>query len=208
MPYNSAREPGFETYARPWCIPFADRGQPVLFMDISIVVAVAENGVIGRGGTLPWRLADDLRRFKSLTMGHAIIMGRRTWESIGRALPGRRTVVVSRQSEYQPGVDAVDVAGDLASAFAIAEQRGETEAFVVGGAEVYREALMLADRLYLTRVHAAVEGDTFFPEFVGEEWRKVESSRHQADQRNDHPFSFEVYERVGGAHGNERADSL
>lgn len=177
-------------------------------MDISIVVAVAENGVIGRGGTLPWRLADDLRRFKTLTMGHTIIMGRRTWESIGRALPGRRTIVVSRQPEYRPGVDAVEVTGDLASAFVIAEERGETEAFVVGGAEIYREALELANRLYLTRVHAAVDGDTFFPECAVEGWHQVESARHQADQRNDHAFSFEVYERAGKRDGKTRADSL
>src|SRR5580765_8192747 len=119
-------------------------------MRISIIVAVAENGIIGRGGGLPWRLSDDLRRFKQLTMGHTIIMGRRTWESIGRALPGRRTVVVSRSAGFRTNVDGVETTTSLDKALGIAEAAGDDEAFIVGGAELYRESLGRANRLYLT----------------------------------------------------------
>src|SRR6188768_677603 len=126
-------------------------------MRISIIVAVAENGMIGRQGQLPWRLSDDLRRFKQLTMGHTIIMGRRTWESIGRALPGRRTVVVSRRPEFQIDVKDVSTASSLSDAVKIAGAFDDSEAFIVGGAELYRESLGRADRLYLTRVLADVE---------------------------------------------------
>src|SRR5438128_8661840 len=114
-------------------------------MRISIIVAVAENGVIGRGGMLPWRLSDDLRRFKQLTMGHTIVMGRKTWESIGRALPGRRNVVVSRQAGYAAA--GTEVVGSLDDAIALAEAAGETELFVIGGAEIYRLAMPRAERL-------------------------------------------------------------
>ena len=164
-------------------------------MRISIIVAVADNGVIGRGGQLPWHLSDDLRRFKQLTMGHTIVMGRRTWESIGRPLPGRRTVVVSRQRGYRIDAEGVHVATSLDDALLWAEAAGEEEAFVVGGAELYREALSRADRLYVTRVHAEVEGDTSFPLFTLALWRLVSTEIHAADARNDHSFSFEVYER-------------
>src|ERR1700759_3434706 len=118
-------------------------------MRISIIVAVAENGVIGRGGELPWRLSADLQRFKKLTMGHTIIMGRRTWESIGRPLPGRRTIVVTRQTGY-PVVEGVQTAASLDDALETAEAAGESEAFVVGGAQLYQEALHHADRFYFT----------------------------------------------------------
>src|SRR3954451_15965236 len=115
-------------------------------MRISIIAAVAENGVIGRQGQLPWRLSDDLRRFKQLTMGHTIIMGRRTWESIGRALPGRQTVVVARQTDYQATTAEVQIATSLNEALHFAEAAGEDEAFIVGGAELYRESLNQANR--------------------------------------------------------------
>jgi dihydrofolate reductase len=164
-------------------------------MDVSIIVAVAENGVIGRGGQLPWHLSEDLRRFRELTMGHTIVMGRRTWESIGRALPGRRMIVVSRQPGYRVEADGVLVAASLDDALRMAEASGDDEAFTVGGAELYHETLPLADRLYMTRVHTDIEGDTQFPPFDAAEWRKLSSEHHDAGARNDYPFSFEVYER-------------
>ncbi len=142
-------------------------------MQISIIAAMAENGVIGRDGQLPWHLKADLQRFKRLTMGHTIIMGRKTWESIGRPLPGRRMVVVTRQNGYQ--AEGVQVAASLDDALALARLAGDEEAFIIGGAEIYRLALPLADRLYLTRVLAPVEGDTTFPEFDASHWRLVES---------------------------------
>src|SRR5215213_872903 len=126
-------------------------------MRISIIAAVAENGIIGRKGQLPWRLSDDLRRFKQQTMGHTIIMGRRTWESIGRALPGRQTVVVSRRPDFRTNVEGVETAIDLNQALAIAQAAGDEEVFIIGGAELYRESFSRANRLYLTRVCASVE---------------------------------------------------
>src|SRR3989304_2358277 len=119
-------------------------------MRISIIAAVAESGVIGRGGKLPWHLSDDLRRFKRLTMGHTIVMGRRTWESIGRPLPGRRAIVVSRRPGYRVDDQSVEVATSLENALLIANAAGEDEVFIVGGAELYRAALPLADRIHLT----------------------------------------------------------
>jgi dihydrofolate reductase len=162
-------------------------------MRLSIIVAVAENGVIGRGGKLPWQLSDDLRHFKQLTLGHTAIMGRRTWESIGRPLPERRMVVVSRQPDY--AALGCQVVADLGAAIKIAQQAGDDEAFVIGGAEMYRLALPLAERIYLTRVHADVEGDTYFPELDLAGWQLQESERREADERNDHAFSLEVYQR-------------
>jgi dihydrofolate reductase len=162
---------------------------------ISIIVAVAENGVIGRGGQLPWRLSSDLRRFKQLTMGHTVIMGRRTWESIGRPLPGRRMVVVSRQADCRTNNPSIHVATSIDEAIAIAEAADDDEAFVIGGAELYRAALPIANRLYLSRILADVPGDTFFPDVDWKEWRRVESEDYVADEANDYPHTFEVYER-------------
>jgi dihydrofolate reductase len=162
-------------------------------MRISIIAAVAENCIIGRGGKLPWHLSDDLRRFKRLTMGHTIVMGRRTWESIGRPLPGRRTVVVSRQPQYR--IEGIEVAASLDEALRIADAADDDEVFIVGGAELYREALSRADRFHLTRVHAAVTGDANFPDVDWRQWRLVESEEHRSDDRNDFRHSFETYER-------------
>ena len=164
-------------------------------MRISIIVAVAENGVIGRGGALPWRLSDDLRRFKQLTMGHTIIMGRRTWESIGRALPGRRTVVVSRNPDFRTNVDGVTATTSLDKSLSIAEVAGDDEAFIIGGAELYRESLGRANRLYLTRVCATVEGDTSFPNIEWNDWQLVESEEHDANEKNEYAYRFETYDR-------------
>ena len=164
-------------------------------MRLSIVAAVAENGVIGRGGRLPWHLSDDLKRFQRLTMGHTIVMGRRTWESIGRALPGRRSIVVSRQAGYHVEANAVEVAAGLHDALRIGEAAGDDEVFIVGGAELYCEALRHADRVYLTRIHAEVNGDTKFPAVDWNNWQLISSERHAADARNEFPFTFEIYER-------------
>lgn len=165
-------------------------------MRISIIVAVAENGVIGRGGQLPWHLSADLQRFKRLTMGHTIVMGRRTWESIGRPLPGRRTIVVSRQPDYRIDAMHVATAVSLDDALQSAASSGDDEAFVIGGAELYREGILRADRLHVTRVRANVEGDTRFPDVQWNQWQFVTAEEHSADDRNDHPFAFEVYERT------------
>jgi dihydrofolate reductase len=162
-------------------------------MRVSIIAAQAENGIIGRGGQLPWRLKADLQRFKKLTMGHTVIMGRKTWDSIGRPLPGRRMIVVSRQLGYQ--AEGVEVVTSLDDALARAQSAGEEEAFVIGGAEIYRLALPKADRLYMTLVLADVIGDTKFPEVDWETWARIESESHDADSDNEYPTLFYTFER-------------
>jgi dihydrofolate reductase len=163
-------------------------------MKVSLIVAVAENGVIGRNNELPWRLSADLRRFKELTMGHAIIMGRKTFESIGRPLAGRRMIVVTRQPHFEaPGVESVN---GLDAALEAAARRGEEEAFVIGGAEVFRDATARVNRLYITRVHARIEGDVFFPPLRQEQWRLTSAEQRHADANNEYPVTFEVYERT------------
>ena len=162
-------------------------------MIISMIVAVSENGVIGKDGEIPWRLSADLQRFKYLTMDHHLIMGRKTYESIGKPLPGRIMVVITHQEDYSaPGCEVVH---SLEEAITFAEKAGESEAFIAGGASVYAEAFPLADRLYYTQVQAEVEGDTFFPPFVEDEWQMVENVEYPADLRNDYSFTFISLER-------------
>lgn len=167
-------------------------------MKLSLIAAIAENGVIGRDGELPWHLAADLRRFKRLTMGHAIVMGRKTWESIGRPLRGRTSIIITRQAGYDAGDDRVLVAGDLDEALKMAREADceQNQIFIIGGAAIYEDTLPRADRLYLTRVHAQVEGDVTFPTIDWSQWQLREQSQHTADPLNDHDYSFEMYERV------------
>jgi dihydrofolate reductase len=162
---------------------------------VTLVVAVAENGVIGREGRLPWHLPDDLKRFKALTWGKPILMGRRTFESIGRALPGRRNVVLTRSKDYRP--EGVVVADSLEQALALC--RDADEVAVIGGAELFRLALPLARRIHLTRVHAAVEGDVHWPPLDPAEWREVAREEHPPDERHAYAMTFLELERVGGA---------
>ena len=162
-------------------------------MQLSLIAAVADNGVIGSAGDIPWRLPDDWKRFKARTMGHHLLMGRRTWESIGKPLPGRTTVVISRRQPELP--EGVQLASSLDQAIETAAAAGDEEAFVAGGAGIYRLTLPRADRLYLTRVHAAIEGDTMFPQWDEAEWQLVASDRHQADQRHAWAFTFQTFDR-------------
>lgn len=168
-------------------------------MRVTLIAAMAENRVIGREGRIPWHLSDDLRRFKRLTTGHAILMGRKTWDSLGRALPGRENVVITRQPDLQaPGAVVV---GSLDEALRHARSRGETEAFVVGGGEIYREALPLADRLELTLVHATFDGDARFPEFDPAAWTEVAREEHAAAAKEGEAplrYAFVTYERARG----------
>jgi len=164
-------------------------------MKVALVVAMDERGAIGKGGGLPWHLPADLARFKRLTMGHHLIVGRRTWESIGRALAGRRIDVVTRHPERLSLPEGVVAAGSLEEALARAAGDGDGEAFVGGGASLYRDALPRADRLYLTRVHATVDGDTFFPPFDPASWRETAREEIAADAGNAHATTFSVLER-------------
>jgi dihydrofolate reductase len=157
---------------------------------VSILAAVARNGVIGRDNGLPWRLPEDLKRFKTLTLGHPVIMGRRTFDSIGRALPGRENIVVTRAREYDaPGCRVVHSLGAALSAAA-----GADEAFVIGGAEIYALALPLARRLYMTEIDADVEGDTVFPEYDRGAWSEI--AREPGSPAPGGPrYDFVVYAR-------------
>lgn len=166
-------------------------------MRIALIVAVAENEVIGKDMDLPWHLPDEFRHFKRTTRGHHVIMGRRTWESQnGRPLPKRVNVVVTSRSNYDaPGAELVS---SLDEALELARAAGETEAFVIGGCRLYEEALPRADRLYLTRVHARPEGDTHFPGFDPANWRELERVEHGADERHAHAFTIFTLERARG----------
>ncbi|CCQ73478.1 dihydrofolate reductase [Magnetospira sp. QH-2] len=162
-------------------------------MRISLIVAMAENRIIGRANGLPWRISADLKHFKAITTGKAVIMGRKTYESIGRPLPDRHNIVVSRDLDFEP--DCVEVARSLKAALHAAEGWGDDEAMVIGGAAIYEQALAQADRLYLTEVHAEVQGDVSFPEFDPCQWRELSRERHSAGQGADHDYSFVVLER-------------
>lgn len=155
---------------------------------VTIVAAVARNGVIGVDGGLPWHLPDDLRRFKELTLGHVLVMGRKTYESIGHPLPGRTTIVVTRNPSWDPGAAEVRVAGSVSAAIEAAASL-DSHVVVVGGGEVYVEALALADRLELTWVDAEPDGDTRFPEVDWDVWRELR--REHADG-----VAYVTYERV------------
>jgi dihydrofolate reductase len=157
----------------------------------SALVAMAKNRVIGRDNTLPWRLPADLARFKRLTMGHTLVMGRKTYESIGRPLPGRRMVVITRQPGFHP--EGVQVVHSLEEALAAAPA-GEQELFIGGGAEIYRQAFPLTDRLYLTLIEREVEGDAYFPALDLSGWTLVEEEAHLGAEE-PLPYRFLTYDR-------------
>jgi dihydrofolate reductase len=166
-------------------------------MRVSLIAAMAANRVIGQTidgmHGLPWHLPADLRRFKAVTMGHTLIMGRKTYDSVGRPLPGRRTIVVTRQ----PGWSAagVAVAHSLCEALQTAAAEGIDEVFVAGGGEIFREALPHADRIHLTRIARDFPGDVFFPELDATAWRIVEQEHHEASDETPYAFTFEVLDR-------------
>ncbi|GJM03945.1 MAG: dihydrofolate reductase [Rhodomicrobium sp.] len=187
-------------------------------MLISLIVAASENGVIGRDNDMPWRLPTDLKRFKRLTMGSAIIMGRKTFHSIGRALPGRCNIVLTRDDDFK--ADGVLIARTIEAALALAQQEtstsdtshktpadqtsdkagieegaAEAEVFVIGGAEIYKQTLKLADRVYLTRVKGHIEGDAYFPQLAADEWREVDHEGPFQTEQDSHEISFTTYMR-------------
>jgi dihydrofolate reductase len=167
---------------------------------IALIVAVAQNGVIGRDGGLPWRLPSDMAFFKRVTMGKPIVMGRRQFESVGRPLPGRINIVLSRQEDYQPEGVLVfsDFDAALEHAQTLAEVDGAGEVMIIGGGEIYARALPRADRLYLTKVDAAPRGDTFFPRIDADAWERVETPAPAPAERDEATYTIEVYERRTG----------
>jgi dihydrofolate reductase len=166
-------------------------------MRISLVVAAARNGVIGHRGGIPWKLPDDQRFFRNLTKGHCIVIGRKTFDEIGKALPDRKNLVVSRTPRTSQG--GVDFFTDLSAAIEWARTHGFAECFIAGGEGIYREGLAFADCVYLTRVDATPAGDTFFPALDEAVWTCVERKAHAIDDRHAHAFAFERWERRGAA---------
>ncbi|MBN8679414.1 MAG: type 3 dihydrofolate reductase [Chitinophagales bacterium] len=163
-------------------------------MLISAIVATAKHNVIGKDNQIPWYLPADLSYFKKTTLGHHIIMGRNSFHSIGRPLPKRTNIVVTRDPFFS--ADGVMVAHSVEEALGLAYDGGEEEVFIIGGGEIYRETAELWDKIYLTRVDLEVDGDVFFPEINTEEWTETWSEAHQADEKNEHAFTFCVLERL------------
>lgn len=158
---------------------------------ISIIVAATTNSVIGVDGELPWKISDDLKRFKALTMGKPIVMGRLTWESIGRPLPGRQNIVITRKADFL--ADGCDVVASPAAALAIAGDAPEI--MVIGGSQIYDLFLSKASRLHMTRIHTEIDGDAFFPEISETDWELVNVEAHEASEKNEFAFDFRTYER-------------
>lgn len=157
-------------------------------MIVSLIVAMDRRRGIGKDNQLPWRLSADLKRFRELTMGHHLIVGRKTYESIGKPLPGRTMIIVTHQPDFQ--AEGCLVVRSVEEALALARARNESEVFVIGGAEIYAQTLAQADRLYLTLVEAEVAADTFFPTLAEDDWREVERCTHAADEKHQYAFTF------------------
>ena len=160
-------------------------------MTVSLIVALSENNVIGKGNTLPWRLSADLKRLKGLTMGHHIIMGRKTWESLGRPLPGRKHVIITRSKDYE--VEGATVVHSIEEA--LEASKGDDQVFIFGGGEIFKMALPFVEKIYMTRVHKHIEGDAFFPKLDDGDWKEILREDHRADEKNEYDYSFIDYQR-------------
>lgn len=161
-------------------------------MKISLIVAAAENNVIGKDNDLPWRLPDDMKFFVRTTKGHHILTGRKNLESFGKLLPNRTNIVLTRDKSYK--FEGAEIFHDLSEAIDFAKNNGEDELMIIGGGEIYKQAMGIADRVYLTRVHTEIEGDTLFPE-LGTEWKEVSSEYHPKDEKHIFDFTFKVFEK-------------
>ncbi|WP_429129004.1 type 3 dihydrofolate reductase [Aeromonas veronii] len=162
-------------------------------MKISMIAAMAHDRVIGKDNQMPWHLPADLAHFKRVTLGKPVLMGRKTFESIGRPLPGRRNLVISRNPDYQ--AEGIEVVGSVEAALALLAGSSVEELMVIGGGHLYAEMLQIADCLYLTQIDLAVEGDTRFPAFDDDQWQRIACESHPADEKNPHPYSFETWQR-------------
>lgn len=158
---------------------------------MNIIVAIAENNVIGKDNTLIWHLPADLKYFKQLTTGNTIIMGRKTYDSIGKPLPNRRNVVITRNKDLK--IDGCDLVNSLEEALDLT--KGEENVFIIGGAQIYKEALKISDKLYITEVKQQFDGDAFFPEIKQDEWEEILRDDHKADEKNKIDYSFVTYKR-------------
>ncbi len=162
-------------------------------MIISILVAASQNNVIGKNGQLPWSLPADLKYFMNTTMGHHMIMGRKTYDSLGKPLKGRTSVVITRQGGLK--IEGVVIKNDLKSAIDFCRDNSETECFVIGGGEIIRHAIPLADKIYLTTIYHDFDGDTFLAPINKENWKEVKNKKHEPDEKNKYAYAFRVFER-------------
>ena len=167
-------------------------------MLISIIVAISENKAIGKDNNLPWHLPLDLKHFKNLTLGHSIIMGRKTYESIGKPLPGRTSIIITNNKTYT--AEGCVIKHSLADALSHAQSIGDSEAFIIGGSSLFKEGLEKASKIYLTKVHAEVDGDTFF-KFDPTNWKETSSESHDVDTTHKFPFTFITLEKSVGEVG-------
>lgn len=164
-------------------------------MTISLVVAAATNNAIGMDGKMPWHLPNDMKHFKNVTWGMPIVMGRKTFDSLGKALPGRKNIVITRQHGWK--ADNTVAVKNIEDALFVAKETDAKEVMVIGGGEIYKVLFDKAQRIYLTRVEAEPEGDTFFPVLVQGQWHLVSQKNHEADEKNAYNYSFQVWERIG-----------
>ncbi|MBS1921072.1 MAG: type 3 dihydrofolate reductase [Bacteroidetes bacterium] len=162
-------------------------------MIISLIVAAANNNVIGIKGQMPWRQATDMQYFKNTTWGMPVIMGRKTFQGLGKALPGRKNIMITRQVGWN--AEGIAVVNNIDDALKLAGETDAKEVFVIGGGEIYKMFFERAQRIYLTRIHAEPEGDTFFPALDSKEWKLIRTDTHEADEKNHFAYSFEVWER-------------
>ena len=163
-------------------------------MVTSIIVAASENNVIGKDNRLPWHLPADLKYFKNTTWGLPIIMGRKTFESIGKPLPGRKNIIITRNNDYK--AEGAAVVTSIAGAMNVAESLDVKEIFIIGGAELFNSTMNLAQKIYLTRVHTTVDGDVFFPELNRNNWEMTSEINMEPDEKNEFPLSFQVWEKI------------
>jgi dihydrofolate reductase len=160
-------------------------------MIISLVAAASDNNVIGKNNALPWRMPADMKFFKNLTMGHTVVMGRKTYESMGKPLPGRKNIIITRNSNYK--AEGCVVVGSFAEVIEICKEEGEI--FIVGGSEIYRQIINKADKIYLTRVHGIFDGDAYFADIHSDEWVESHKTDYEADEKNPYPYAFMEYLR-------------
>lgn len=165
-------------------------------MIVSIIVAADKNWVIGIEGKMPWHLPADMKHFKEITTGHHVIMGRRTFEDIGKPLPNRTNIIISRNKDLK--IEGCVVVHDIREALDFAKAAGEKECFVIGGGTIYMSSLLWADKVYLTKIEAVVAGDTYFPPLEETNWKETEHKIYKADEKNEYDFVFSVFERVSG----------
>ncbi len=163
-------------------------------MTISLIVAAATNNAIGKGGTMPWHLPNDLKHFKNITWGMPVIMGRKTFDSLGKPLGGRKNIVITRQADWQ--AEGAIAVRNMEDALFLAKETDAKEAMVIGGGEIFKMIFDKAKRIYLTRVEAEPEADTFFPAVNPEQWRLVSQKNHEADEKNSFNYSFQIWERI------------